>query len=108
MNSVNIGHGNLVAASRIIAVVSPDSAPMKRLIQDAREDGRALDVTGGRKTRCVLIADTGHIILCALQTETAAARLNGSAPDSGEYEDDDKEDREDSEGGSNVPITERV
>ena len=77
MNFVNVGHGNLVAASRIITVASPDSAPMKRLVQDAREEGRIIDVTGGKRTRAVLVADTGHVILCALQTETVAARLNG-------------------------------
>ena len=77
MNFVNVGHGNLVAASRIVTVASPDSAPMKRLVQDAREEGRVIDVTGGKRTRAVLVADTGHIILCGLQTETVAARLNG-------------------------------
>ena len=75
---VNIGHGNMVAAERVIAVVSPESQPIKRLVQDAKEEGRALDVTGGRKTKSVLVADTGHVILCALQTETVTARLNGS------------------------------
>ena len=76
---INIGHGNMIAASRVVAVVSPESSPIKRLVQDAKEDGRAIDVTGGRKTRAVLIADTGHVILCALMTETITARLNGTA-----------------------------
>ena len=74
---ISIGHGNTVAASRIVAVVTPESSPVKRLIQDAKEDGRAIDTTAGRKTRAVLIADTGHVILCALQPETVTARLNG-------------------------------
>ena len=90
---INIGHGNMIAASRVVAVVSPESSPIKRLVQDAKEDGRAIDVTGGRKTRAVLIADTGHVILCALMTETITARLNGtsdpaSAADSEEEETD--------------------
>ena len=82
---INIGHGNMIAASRIVAVVSPESQPIKRLVQDAKEEGRAIDVTGGRKTRAVLVADTGHVILCAMQTETVTARLNGT-PDASEDE----------------------
>ncbi|MBQ7982377.1 MAG: DUF370 domain-containing protein [Clostridia bacterium] len=76
---INIGHGNMIAAARIVAVVSPESSPIKRLVQDAKEEGRAIDVTAGRRTRAVLVADTGHVILCALQTETITARLNGTA-----------------------------
>jgi len=76
---INIGHGNMIAASRIVAVVSPESQPIKRLVQEAKEDGRAIDVTSGKKTRAVLVADTGHVILCALMTETITARLNGTA-----------------------------
>ena len=92
MNFVNVGHGNLVAASRIVTVASPDSAPMKRLVQDAREEGRVIDVTGGKRTRAVLVADTGHIILCGLQTETVAARLNGrSVPAEAEESSDAEE-----------------
>lgn len=75
---INLGHGNLVSAERIVAAVSPDSSPIKRLVQDAKEEGRAIDITGGKKTRAVLIADTGHVILCPLQCETVAARLNGA------------------------------
>ncbi|MBE6657672.1 MAG: DUF370 domain-containing protein [Ruminococcaceae bacterium] len=84
---INIGHGNMVAAARIVAVVTPESQPIKRLVQDAKEDGRAIDVTGGRKTRSVLVADTGHVILCPLQTETITARLNG-APDAAADDDE--------------------
>ena len=86
---INIGHGNMIAASRIVAVVSPESQPIKRLVQESKEDGRAIDVTGGRKTRAVLVADTGHVILCALMTETITARLNGTAESSSSSEDEE-------------------
>lgn len=88
---INIGHGNMIAAARIVAVVSPESQPIKRLVQDAKEEGRAIDVTGGRKTRAVLVADTGHVILCALQTETITARLNGTSETSSAEEDETEE-----------------
>lgn len=73
----NIGYGNMVSAERIITIVSSESAPIKRLIQEARDDGRAIDATYGRKTRAVIIMDSGHIILSSLITETLAARING-------------------------------
>ncbi len=79
MRFISVGHGNAVSAARVVAVVSPDASPVKRLIGDAKDEGRAIDVTGGRKTKSVLVCDTGHIILCALQTETVTARLNGGA-----------------------------
>ena len=72
---VNIGFGSMIAVDRIMAVVSPDSAPIKRLIQDAKDDGRVIDVTCGRKTRAVIITDSEHVILAAIQTETIANRL---------------------------------
>ena len=78
MKLVNIGYGNMVSAERIVSVVSPESAPIKRLIQEARDDGRAIDATFGRKTRAVFIMDSGHIILSSLITDTLAARINGS------------------------------
>lgn len=87
---INIGHGNMIASARIVAVVSPESSPIKRLVQEAKEDGRAIDATGGRKTRAVLVADTGHVLLCALQTETITARLNGSPENTNEEADDDE------------------
>ena len=91
---INIGHGNMIAAARIVAVVSPESQPIKRLVQDAKEEGRAIDVTGGRKTRAVLIADTGHVIMCALMTDTVTARLNGFAePDTADTDEDDTDTR---------------
>ena len=73
---VSVGFGNIVSGSRIIAIVSPDSAPVKRLIQDARERRLLIDASCGRKTRAVLVMDSGHIVLSALQSETVARRLN--------------------------------
>ncbi|MEI7884524.1 MAG: DUF370 domain-containing protein [Clostridia bacterium] len=73
---INIGFGNIVAANRIIAIISPDSAPIKRLIQDAREKGSLVDATFGRRTRSVLITDTDYVILSAIQPETVAHRLD--------------------------------
>lgn len=75
MKFINIGYGNMVAAQRIITLTSPDSAPIKRIIQDAKDAGRAIDATCGRKTRAVIITDSDHVILSALQTETVAHRL---------------------------------
>ncbi len=76
MKFINIGFGNMVAAERVIALVSPDSAPVKRLMQDAKDTGRTIDVSCGRRTRSVIITDTEHVILSALQTETIAKRLS--------------------------------
>ena len=78
MKLINIGYGNMVSADRIVTIVSPDSAPIKRLIQEAKDDGRAIDATYGRKTRAVIVMDSGHIILSSLITETLAARINGT------------------------------
>ena len=72
---INIGLGNIVAANRIISIVSPESAPIKRIIQEAREKGMLIDATYGRKTRAVIIADSSHIILSPIQPETVANRL---------------------------------
>lgn len=76
MQLVNIGFGNIVSAERIIAIVSPESAPIKRIVQEAKDKGNAVDATYGRKTRAVVIMDSGHIILSAVQPETVAARLD--------------------------------
>jgi regulator of extracellular matrix RemA (YlzA/DUF370 family) len=73
----NVGFGNLVAAERVVALVSPESAPIKRLVQDAKDGGVAVDVTCGRKTRSVIITDSGHVILSAIQPETMRRRLAG-------------------------------
>ena len=76
MQFINIGCGKIVSANRIIAIVSPESAPIKRIIQEAKEQGNAVDATYGRRTRAVLIMDSGHIILSAIQPETVAGRLD--------------------------------
>jgi Uncharacterized protein conserved in bacteria len=73
---INIGFGNMVSANRLIAIVSPESAPIKRIIQDAREKGCLVDATYGRRTRAVIITDSDHIILSAVQPETVANRLD--------------------------------
>lgn len=78
MRLINIGYGNMVSADRIITIVSPESAPIKRLVQEARDDGRAIDATYGRKTRAVIIMDSGHVILSSLITDTLASRINES------------------------------
>ena len=75
MKFINIGFGNMVSAARIVAIASPDSAPIKRLVQDAKEDGRVIDVSCGRRTRSVIVTDSEHIILSAIQTETITNRL---------------------------------
>lgn len=75
MKLVNIGFGNMVNAARLVAVVSPDSAPIKRIIQESKERGILIDATQGRRTRAVLIMDSNHVVLSYLQTETLASRL---------------------------------
>ena len=77
MKLINIGFGNLVSADRLVAVVGPDSAPIKRMVQEARDRGVLIDATYGRKTRSVVIMDSDHIVLSAIQPDTVAARLNG-------------------------------
>ena len=84
MKLVNIGFGGLVARERILAVVSPDSSPIKRIIQDVRERGQLVDASYGRKTQAVLVMDSGHVILSALTPETLAQRINGSGEETGE------------------------
>ena len=76
MKLVNIGFGNTVAADKIVAIVSPDSAPIKRMVQEAKDNGTAIDATCGRKTRAVLIMDSDHIVLSAVQAETVADRID--------------------------------
>ena len=89
MKFVNVGFNNILNAERIIAVIASDSAPAKRLVQDAKDMGRAIDCTSGRKTRSVVITDSDHVILSAIQTETLASRLSGDG-DGGEENEDDK------------------
>ena len=84
MRLINIGFGNMVSASRVIAIVSPESAPIKRIIQDVRDRGQLIDATYGRRTRAVVIMDSGHVILSAIQPETVAGRMSGkSEPENG-------------------------
>ncbi len=78
MKLINIGFGNIVSASRLIAIVSPESAPIKRIIQDARDRGMLIDATYGRRTRAVIIMDSDHIILSAVQPITVAHRMDDS------------------------------
>lgn len=84
MRLINVGFGNMVSCERIITVASPESAPIKRIVSDAKNERRAIDVTCGRKTRCVLICDSGHVILSSLTAETVSARINND--ESGEEE----------------------
>ena len=92
MKLINIGFGNMVSANRLVAIVSPESAPIKRIIQDAKERGSLIDATYGRRTRAVIITDSDHVILSAVQPETVANRLNSDRDDldEEELEEDDK------------------
>nr|MBQ8890175.1 DUF370 domain-containing protein [Clostridia bacterium] len=87
MKFINIGFGNMVSAGRIIAIASPDSAPVKRLVQDAREDGRVIDVSCGRRTRSVIVTDSDHVILSAIQAETITNRI--TTDDAGQEDPED-------------------
>ena len=75
MKFISLGYGNSVAVDRVVALVSPESAPVKRLMQDAKAEGRVIDVSCGRRTRAVIITDSGHVIFSAIQSETVANRL---------------------------------
>ena len=77
MKFINIGFGNVVSAHRLISIVAPESAPIKRIVQEAREAGRLIDATYGRRTRSVLITDSDHVILSAVQPETIVGRIAG-------------------------------
>ena len=90
MKFINIGFSNLVAANRIVAIANPDSAPIKRLVQDAKDDNRIIDVSCGRRTRAVIITDSEHVILSAIQPETISNRLCDNTSD----DDDEAEDEE--------------
>lgn len=86
MQFINIGFGNLISAQRLIAVVSPDSAPVKRLVQESRDRGMLIDTTYGRKTASVLIMDSDHVVLSALAAERLAPRLGMTVADMTEEE----------------------
>ena len=90
MKLINIGYGNMVSAGRVIAIVSPESAPIKRIIQDVRDRGQLIDATYGRRTRAVIIMDSGHVILSVLQPETVSGRMTGRSEETtGGIRDDD-------------------
>jgi len=88
MRLINIGFGNMVSSGRLVAIVSPESAPIKRIVQDARDRGMLIDATYGRRTRAVIIMDSDHIILSAIQPETVAGRLDNKDTN---YEEDTKD-----------------
>ena len=89
MKLINIGFGNIVAADKVVAMVSPESAPIKRIIQESRDKGMLIDATYGRRTRSVIVTDSDHVILTYLQSETVANRLND---DMDELDDEEEED----------------
>lgn len=97
---VNIGFGNIVSANRIVAIVSPDSAPIKRIITEARDRGVLIDATYGRRTRAVIITDSDHVILSAVQPETVANRLASREASAVELEEDEDENAEEERGSS--------
>ena len=84
MKLINIGFGNMVSASRLVAIVSPDSAPVKRMVQNAKEAGQAIDATQGRKTKAVLVMENGQLVLSALLPETIANRAQAENGDTDE------------------------
>ena len=88
MKLINIGFGSMISDERLLAIVSADSAPIKRLVQDARDEGRVIDVTCGRRTRAVIITDSDLVILSAIQSETIAGRIGDDAEDETEEEDE--------------------
>ena len=88
MKFINIGFGNIVSANRLVAIVSPESAPIKRIIQEAKEKGTLIDATHGRRTRAVIITDSDLIILTYLQSETVASRLDDTDVDDEEGDDE--------------------
>ena len=91
MKFINIGFGNMVSAGRIVAIASPDSAPIKRLVQDAKEENRVIDVSCGRRTRSVIITDSEHVVLSAIQAETIANRLANDLADDSDDEGETEE-----------------
>ena len=91
MKLINIGFGNMVSANRLVAIVSPESAPIKRIVQDAKERGSLIDATYGRRTRAVIIMDSDHVVLSAVQPETVANRLNDRDEDLTEDEEMDND-----------------
>lgn len=91
MRLINIGFGNMVSAGRLVAVVSPESAPIKRIIQDAKDRGMCIDATYGRRTRAVIVTDSGHVVLSAIQPETVANRLSDRTDAAADEEEEELE-----------------
>ena len=89
MKLVNIGFGNMISANRMISIVSPESAPIKRIITDSREKGLLVDASFGRKTKSVIITDSGYVVLSALQPDTLGGRFSGKTPGNEEEETDE-------------------
>lgn len=89
MKLINIGFGNMVSTGKIVAIVSPESAPIKRIVQEAKDKGNIIDATQGRRTRAVIISDSDHVILSAIQPETIANRLS-DREDEEDYEEEDE------------------
>ena len=85
---INIGFGNMVSANRLVAIVSPESAPIKRIVQEARDKGTLIDATYGRRTRAVIITDSDQVVLSAIQPETVANRFTDTSEDEEELEDE--------------------
>ncbi|MBE3579165.1 MAG: DUF370 domain-containing protein [Caldanaerobacter subterraneus] len=94
---INIGFGNIISANRLVAIVSPESAPIKRIIQEAKNRGMLIDATYGRRTRAVIITDSDHIILSAVQPETVANRLTSKEIIEDEFEEEEEEEEEEGE-----------
>ena len=94
MNLINIGFGNIVSGSRVVAIVSPESAPIKRIVQEARDKGLLIDASCGRRTRAVLITDSDHVILSAIQTETIAGRAQVRDEDIAATEENDTNEKD--------------
>lgn len=90
MKLINIGFGSMVSAERLVAIVSPDSAPIKRMVQEARDRGNLIDATFGRKTKAVLIMDSDHIVLSGLQPASVAGRLSGKEVSAGSEEEEEE------------------
>lgn len=88
MKLINIGFGNMVSANRLVAIVSPESAPIKRIVQEARDKGTLIDATYGRRTRAVIITDSDHVVLSAIQPETVANRFTDTSDEEEELEDE--------------------
>ena len=88
MKLINIGFGNMVSANRLVAIVSPESAPIKRIVQEARDKGTLIDATYGRRNRAVIITDSDHVVLSAIQPETVANRFTDTSEDEEELEDE--------------------